>query len=606
VEVTQGEGTTIGLYHLMRRLGGGGAGDVYVAAGPAATHASSGQVAVKVSRAPAQTPIGQEMQRQVRAAKDLRDPHIVPIYDVAEQDQTLLLVMGYAPGGSLGDALAAGSGHRVTLPLRVDVVNRLVTQLARTLATAHASGIVHGDLKPSNIFVRTSPGGSPLAALSDFGQAFLARAAVETLQRNGQAAPAEAQRAVEQLRFAAPEQLNGAQLPASDQHALAAIAYYLLTGAYPARADGPAILQAIAQGSVIPPSQLSPVLTEETDAVLLRALAKRPEQRYPSIEAFAQALAGALAASVEAGTPGATQEMRSLRANASAAGGPAAGPRGAVAPSATLPKVEPGFGTQRKLAIIVSLALLVALISCAVATLAFPGTGTQLPFGGTLPKLSGSNSAPTAAPAKEAADAQQAEGRLRVALGTAAVFSDPLTNNDRSWPVNGKTIFFSNDGHLHLRNEALKVLTADKPGTPPPVTGNLAAKVTVKLVQGFTGDRAGLRFLVQRNADGSETYYTYSVTSEGRYDLSFFNGSSGMQFVTAGYARAIVPGMQQANTLAVLVDVQQSRILLFANDHYVGQGILLRAGPTSGKVGLIVIDQGAEASFSDYAIYSAA
>jgi serine/threonine protein kinase len=600
---------------LERRLGGGGAGEVYVASGPAAADTTSGQVAVKVSRTLAQTSLGQEMLRQVQAAKDLHDPHIVPILDVTAQDQALLLVMGYAPGGSLGDALRPDAGHRVTLPLRVDVVNRLVTQLARTLVAAHTAGLVHGDLKPSNIFVRTSPGGAPLAALSDFGQGFLTQSAVETLKRGGQSSSASLQDAVEQLRFAAPEQLDGALLPASDQYALAAIAYYLLTGMYPIRADGPDMLRALAQGSVIPPSQLSPVLTEDTDAVLLHALAKRPEQRYPSIGAFALALSGALAASAEAGAPGATQQMNMLRRGAGMPHPAASGvrlesggssPHGAAAPSAALPRVEPAFSTQRKLAIFVSLALLVALVSCAVATLAFQSTGTQLPLGGNVSNVTGPNSAPTATPPKQTVSSQQAEERLNGAVNGAAAFSDPLSNNSHGWPVNGKTIFFGSDGRLHLLNQSTQPLAADKPSTAQPANGSFVARVTVELLQGFTGDHAGIRFLVQRNGDGTETYYTYTVTSDGRYDLSFYNGSAGLQFLTAGYGTAIVSGMQKPNTIAVLVDVQQRIILLFANGHYVAQARLLQNGPITGKVGLITVDNGAEASFSDYAVYSAA
>ncbi len=614
-DVTQREGTQIGPYHLDRRLGGGGAGEVYLASGSANADASSGQVAVKVSRASAQTPLGQEVVRQVRVAKDLHDPHIVPILDVTAQDQALLLVMGYAPGGSLGDALRPNTGHQVTLPLRVDVVNRLVTQLARTLVAAHAAGLVHGDLKPSNIFVRTSPGGAPLAALSDFGQGYLTQTAVETLKRGGQMPSTTVQEAVGQLRFAAPEQLDGTLLPASDQYALAAIAYFLLTGMYPVRLDGPDILQALAQGAVIPASQLSPVLTEDADAVFSRALAKRPEQRYPSIGAFAQALSSALAASTEAGAPGATQQMNTLRRatamprpNASGvlleSGG--AAPEGAVAASAPLPRAEPAFSTQRKLAIFVSLALLVALISCAVATLAFQSTGTQLPIGGGLSNITGPNSAPTATTPKQTVSSQEAEARLQAAVSKPAIFSDPLSNNTHSWPVNGKTIFFGSDGRLHLLNESVQPLAADKPSTSQPTNGNFVARVTVELLQGYTGDHAGIRFLSQSNLDGTQTYYSYTVTSEGRYDLSFYNGSGNPQFLTAGYGAALTPGMQKPNTIAVLVDVQHGLILLFANDHYLAQARLLQSGPMTGKVGLIAIDNGAEASFANYAVYPAA
>ena len=165
-----------GPYRLLRRLGGGGAGEVYLAESTQPGQ-DGRQVAIKILRATADNPMSQAVGRDVTRVATFDEKHIIPYRDVVADGTALGVVMAYAPGGSLGDELR--QSDLVPLPLAPAIVARIVSQTARALSVAHATGITHGDLKPSNIFVRTSSHGAPIATISDFGQAFLTPLAAE-------------------------------------------------------------------------------------------------------------------------------------------------------------------------------------------------------------------------------------------------------------------------------------------------------------------------------------------------------------------------------------------------------------------------------------------
>jgi serine/threonine protein kinase len=260
-----------GPYRLLRRLGGGGAGEVYLAESTQPGQ-DGHQVAIKILRATADNPMSQAVGRDVTRVATLDEKHIIPYRDVVADGTALGVVMAYAPGGSLGDELR--QSDLVPLPLAPAIVARIVSQTARALSAAHTAGITHGDLKPSNIFVRTSSHGAPIATISDFGQAFLTPLAAE---RAANERGDQNQWALEQLRFAAPEQLQDAVSPATDQYALAAVAYYLLTGSHVFSGAARQLLNAIAHDPITPPSALNPSQNAGVDRVLQRALAKQPE-----------------------------------------------------------------------------------------------------------------------------------------------------------------------------------------------------------------------------------------------------------------------------------------------------------------------------------------
>jgi serine/threonine protein kinase len=587
-----------GPYRLVRRLGGGGAGEVYLAESTQPGQ-DGRQVAIKILRATADNPMSQAVGRDVTRVATLDEKHIIPYRDVVADGTALGVVMAYAPGGSLGDELR--QADLVPLPLAPAVVARIVSQTARALSAVHATGITHGDLKPSNIFVRTSSHGAPIATISDFGQAFLTPLAAE---RAANERGDQNQWALDQLRFAAPEQLQGAISPATDQYALAAIAYYLLTGSHVFSGPARQLLISIARDPVTPPSALNPSQNAGVDHALQRALAKQPEQRYKSILAFAEAFAEA----VNALDPGASM-YGSTRVAPRPKVNPSGSPSGFDMDADGLP-ADPPRPVRRWLLVLASGAVLAALLTCLLSWRLVGGGSGSLQLQGDIQRFLGPNSIATDTPeTNTVADetARTAEAQLNQALAGQPLFSDPLTTNTQGWKAQKPTSFFASDG-LHIANQA----TADPPllaapnSSGPLTNAVIRAKVTV--VKGATDDLAGVCFLTKTDSAGRLQFYCYFASSEGRYELWYYNAklkSDHWQFLNSGYSSTLKPGIGQTNELAALTNVNDNTVTLFANGKYIGKTSLVSGGPTAGGSGLLVFTRGAEAAFTQFAIYRA-
>lgn len=605
------EGTPFGPYRMMRRLGAGTVGEVYLAEGPNGAGESS-QVALKVLHGGADDTTVREILRQVQSAASLQQAHIIPLFGAAQHDNAVGIAMAFAPGGSLGDTLRAvrsDGGRKLALPLSNAVVARLILQLARALSAAHQAGLTHGDLKPSNIFVRTAPSGQPLAVAADFGQGIVTSAAVSAARVGGD----RAAWAATQLTFTAPEQLRSDCVPASDQYALAAIAYLLLTGEPPLVGDATALLSALPSEPITPPSQANPAVSTQTEQVLLRALAKQPQQRYPTIEAFAQALDEALASPVGATSGmGVTQEFARLAASTPGMRRPDAsgvrvydrtggsGVHGVPVEEPLKVPADASPRARRPLAIIAGVAVFCVLLACILGFRAFE-TSVGLPrikLGNTF--IGGSAPASTADTA-QVAKARDAEAKLRAALSGTPVFSDDLTTNGQHWQTKDNAIFFAADG-LHLRNtNAVEPIFADIPSSNGNV-GDFAAQTDVTLVSGGVSDETGLRFFVRPDVQGRQQFYVYVITSEGRYEIRLYHQSR-WTFVAGGYAASLKPGFGQTNTLAVVVHSSTGEALFFANGKFVTAQSLLPEGPSSGTTSLLVIHHGMEARFGHLRLY---
>lgn len=629
------EGAMFGPYRVLKRLGGGAAGDVYLAENTNGAPKSGSdiprQVALKILSGAAQDATTQAIVGQAHAAGQLRHPHIIPVYGTVQHEGRLGVAMAYAPGGSLGDALvrvAPDGTRKLPLPLGGAIVTRLMSQLARALTAAHDAKLAHGDLKPNNIFVRTSPGGHPLAAVSDFGQAVLTGAAATLVARG--TSPQQSSGAAEwpaaQLLFAAPEQLRGETTPASDQYALAAIAYYLLTGTAPISGDGPAMLAAIPRQEVVAPTLRSIDVPQEIDAVLLRGLAKEPGSRFATIDLFAQAVEEALAAAVPVGgtsttvqfsrlagsTPGmpspTTTPAAASRSGAHlrqpgkpAAGGSATGSRSLNVPADTPPLIN------RRLAIITAAALLVSLLACGLTFKAFQG-GSILPTFNLSSQFSGLNAAPSpTANATATITARDEMEQLKAATAGTPLFKDALTKNDNQWNTDGKSIFFASDGlHIH-KTSTSAAIGVDTPGQLSTLQNSqrIAATVDMSFITGSAGDLAGMRFFVTTNDDGTQDYYAFLISPEGRYEF-WLHHEHAWTFLRSGYSGALKVGHSQTNTLTVLADGVNEQAALYANGQYLISVLLPRKGLTSGNVGLVVIDGGVDARYTNLAVYNAA
>jgi serine/threonine-protein kinase len=219
--------------------------------------------------------------RESRAASVVDHPNIIPIYGTGEDAGVLYLAMRYVSGGDLHSVVE----REGALPAKRAMA--LLSPVASALDAAHRAGIVHRDVKPANVLVDVSPGRPDHPYLSDFGLAKSDSAAA--LTNSGEF--------VGTTGFAAPEQIDGRPPQfASDQYALACVAFILLAAQMPFRHRHPeAVLWA--QMSQPPPriTPMRPDLPAAADEVLGRALAKRPLDRFPTCADFIDALGVALA-----------------------------------------------------------------------------------------------------------------------------------------------------------------------------------------------------------------------------------------------------------------------------------------------------------------------
>ncbi len=275
------EGRIIGGCRIIRRLGGGGMGEVYLAEQISLAR----QVAIKLVRPEAEAPgasggasLAERFAREARAIAAMEHPHILPVYDFGEQDDLAYLVMAYAPNGSLQEALTPGHPlFRFGLPLSLDLTGVILDQAAQALQHAHDRGVLHRDVKPANFLMGAGPPGAIHLLLADFGLAKFTAAAATSGVYSGTAA------------YSAPEQIQRQAIPASDQYSLAAMAYLLLTGQLPFQGG---LLEIVTKQLAAPvPSMrtISLAIPAAVDQAVLRALAKRPEDRWPSVIVFAAA-----------------------------------------------------------------------------------------------------------------------------------------------------------------------------------------------------------------------------------------------------------------------------------------------------------------------------
>jgi serine/threonine protein kinase len=275
-----------GRYRRIRPVGSGGMGEVFLMEDTRVSR----QVAIKVLRsevAPypdsdAAKDAARLFQREAKAIAALDHPNILPLYDFGEEiiDGTTItyMVMPFSSEGSLAGWLRQRTS---TGPLSLLDVAYLIEQAAEALQYAHDHQVIHLDVKPSNFLLRSNKKNPerPILLLADFG-----------IARNSATAASSSRTIRGTPTSMAPEQWSSQPVPATDQYALAVMAYELLTGRSPFTGSMEQLMFQHFTTQPTPPSAFNAQLPQAVDAVILRALAKKPEDRYPSIIAFAAAL----------------------------------------------------------------------------------------------------------------------------------------------------------------------------------------------------------------------------------------------------------------------------------------------------------------------------
>lgn len=269
-------GANFAGYTVVRCLGTGGMGEVYLAQHPRLPR----QDALKVLRAgvSADDEYRQRFEREADIAATLWHPHIVGVHDRGEHDGQLWIAMDYVPGTDT--ARFVREHHRTGLPAKY--VAEIVSAVADALDYAHQRGLLHRDVKPANILLSDTQSADRRILLADFGIARWSDDVSGLTATN---------MTVGTVSYAAPEQLMGNTVDGrADQYALAATAYELLTGRPPFQNSNPAVV--ISQHlSALPPAigDHRPELAH-LDPVFAKALAKDPADRFDRCADFARAL----------------------------------------------------------------------------------------------------------------------------------------------------------------------------------------------------------------------------------------------------------------------------------------------------------------------------
>jgi serine/threonine protein kinase len=264
------DATPFGHYQLLELLGRGGMGQVFRAHDTVTDRI----VALKVlpSHLAGDPVFQQRFRREAHAAAGLSDPHVVPIHGYGEIDGQLYLDMRLIDGQDLGTVLSEADG-----PLPAKRAVTIVEQVAAALDAAHAVGLVHRDVKPSNIFVAARD----FVYLIDFGIA-------RTTSQTGLTSVGST---LGTMAYMAPERFKSGQSdPRSDVYALTCVLHECLTGGRPYSGDS--LEQQLAGHLVAPPprpSTINPSLSKGFDEVVAKGMAKDPDKRYQSAGELAEA-----------------------------------------------------------------------------------------------------------------------------------------------------------------------------------------------------------------------------------------------------------------------------------------------------------------------------
>jgi serine/threonine protein kinase len=558
------EGQQLGHYRLLRLVGSGGMGEIYLAEDTRIAR----QIAIKVVRneATAYPDVNATreavrlFQREMKAITTLDHPHILPLFDFGEESlngSTLTyMVMPFRQEGSLADWLRQRKGNEILAP---EDVAHIVRQAADALQHVHDQQLVHQDVKLSNFLIRArkdSPD-CPDLLLADFGIAKFTTATASASQ-SIRGTPA----------YMAPEQWDGQPVYATDQYALAIMAYQLLTGRLPFQGSPGRVMRQHFNTQPAPPSTLNPRIPQALDVAMLRALEKKPEDRFASVSDFARAFQQALVDSADPlSTPPVSREkgpeetlpvVDSIEETL-----PVSATRGLEATQTPVrPPVERiDKRASRKTTLFVGLAALIILgssgllytvitnqvaINNAYATFTARTNAT----GAAIHATSAATTATAVAQANQNATAYAQATATTVSQanalatartenpypsylpgkGTLALY-DSLDgkSNDYHWDINTGCNF--RQGSYHVTTQGLSICYAQNSDF-----GNIAFEVQITILQGGCGGmyfRSGSSILL--------TGYHVIICQDGFYGLLYSRGSGGTDTLAHGNSGVVHP-----------------------------------------------------------------
>jgi beta-lactam-binding protein with PASTA domain len=483
-----------GRYEVLSRIGTGGMADVYLAR----DQLLGRQVAVKLlhHRFAEDQEFVERFRREASSAASLSHPNVVAIFDRGEWDGTYYIAMEYLPGHSL-KAVVRERG-----PMDPAAAIDIVIQILHAARFAHRRGVIHRDLKPHNVILDEEG----RAKVTDFG---IARAGASDMTLTGSI--------MGTAQYLSPEQAQGHAVSASsDIYAVGIVLYELLTGVVPFDGET-AVTIALKQVSATPPppSTINHAVGPELDAIVLRALAKDPAERFGDAQEFIAALEH-----VRHGLPGAGD----WAAPASGANGPVASPAATALLMPAVADAGEGFDEEdpeeaarrRRRRWWIAGGVLLALVAAAVAlALLLPGAKHQA----TVPSVTGT-------PVALAEAALKAQGLTPVPLQAASASAPKGSVVSQSEPA----------GSVVARGTRVNITVSTGPASAgvPAVKGLTREQAEHKLIQ------AGFKPVAQSRSSTSVPAGT-AIDTEPSQGVAVLAGSPVTVFVSSGPPQVDVP-----------------------------------------------------------------